>query len=536
MSADTNKKFKVFLPLILSLILALGMFLGFKLRDAQGYKAAYFLRPGRLSTVQEIINLIDVKYVDSVNGKSLKDEAINGLLSRLDPHSLYIPPDQLTSVNEDLEGNFEGIGVEFNIFGDTVNITSVISGGPSQASGLQTGDKIIRVDDSLVAGNHITAERIKKILRGPKGSEVKVTVLRNSQLMPFSIKRDVIPLHSVDASYMLSKDIGYIKINRFAGNTYGEFMEAMLKLQKEGLKKLVIDLRQNPGGYLDAATNIADELLDSNKLILYTQGKSYPRTNYNCQKPGVFEQGPLVILVDEGSASASEILSGAVQDWDRGTIIGRRTFGKGLVQEQFGLNDGGALRLTVARYYIPSGRCIQKSYSNGIEAYDEDILNRYHDGELVSADSIHFQDTTQYYTKLKHRVVHGGGGIVPDIFVPLDTTALDPLMNALYMNNTLYDFAYEYYSHHQDDFKQYHSSAEFNERFSFTSAMLESFRQYALKDSTVRAAQITSQDEQEIARRLKALLARQVWNTEGYYQVSNSTDPMVEKAISVLDK
>lgn len=530
-----NKKLNVFLPLLFSLALALGMLLGFKLRDEAGYKSTIFLHPFGNGAVQEILNLVDVKYVDSVNTRELRKDAIQGILDHLDPHSVYIPSSQLASVNEDLEGNFPGIGVEFNIFSDTVNVTSVVPSGPSEGAGLQTGDKIIRVNDSLVAGNHITADRIRKLLRGPEGTRVNVTIFRNSKLLPFSIKRGIIPLYSIDASYMLTNGIGYIKINRFAASTYDEFMKALLSLQKKGMKKLILDLRQNPGGYLDAATKIADELLDDNKLVVSTQGKSYPKTAYKCEKPGIFESGSLCMLVDEGTASAAEILSGAVQDWDRGVIIGRRTFGKGLVQEQFPLNDGGALRLTIARYYMPSGRCIQKPYDHGIEAYDQDIMNRFHHGEFLHKDSVHLADTVKYFTLLKHRPVYGGEGITPDIFIPFDTTSLDGVQAALFRQNTFYDFTYEYYVHHKNDFSRYSSPEDFNTRFSISDQLLQDFRRFALQDSVANIGRMTPKDEVEIKNRMKSLFARQLWRTEGYYRVSNSYDPMMEKAIEVLN-
>ncbi|MGN6509302.1 MAG: S41 family peptidase, partial [Chitinophaga sp.] len=338
-------------------------------------------------TIQEVMDLLKYNYVDTLDVTAAQEEAIEGLLSHLDPHSVYIPPADVQEVNEELDGNFEGIGVEFNIIRDTVNILNVISGGPSDAAGLLTGDKILRVSDSIVVtGKTISAERIRKLLRGPRNSTVKVSLLRGNRELDATIKRGIIPLNSVDASYMAAPGVGYIKINKFAATTYTEFMEATRKLQKLGMQKLIIDLRQNGGGLLDAATRLADELLDGNKLIVYTQGKNSPRQDYRCSRPGIFEKGALAILVDEGSASASEVLAGSVQEWDRGEIIGRRSFGKGLVQEPFDLSNGGTLRLTIARYYLHSGRSIQKSYENGREAYEEDIANRYNHGEFLNRD------------------------------------------------------------------------------------------------------------------------------------------------------
>lgn len=532
--SEPQKKIKVFYPLLFSMFLAIGVFLGFRLRDLQGYKHAFILSPGRESTVQEILNLTRMKYVDSVNVQSLKNDAIQAILAHLDPHSIYIPPADLAQVNESLEGSFQGIGVEYIMLKDTINITDVIPGGPSALAGLEIGDKFLKVNDSLVAGVHITTGRIKNLLRGPKGSKVNISVLRGNKILPFFITRALIPLPSIDAAYMITPDVGYIRINRFAANTYPEFMEAMLKLQKDGLKKLIIDLRQNSGGYLDAAVNVADELLSDNKLIVYTQGKHYPRMDYTCSKPGVFEKGPLAILVDGGTASASEILAGAIQDWDRGTIIGRRTFGKGLVQEQYNLDDGGALRLTVARYYIPSGRSIQRPYTGNRSAYFDDIIERYAHGELTHADSIHFADTAHYYTKIKHRRVYGGGGIMPDIFVPIDTTRLDTVMLLLYSGSTIFDFAFQYYNQHKDDFKVYNTAEDFAKNYKVSPQLLQSFQRYAAGRGISNIKHLNAADEQEIILRIKAYLAREIWQLKGYYMVMNRSDNVVEKALQEM--
>lgn len=500
---------------------------------AQSGVATVLFNRGNRSALQETMDLIRVKYVDTLKVADLQQEAIEGLLSHLDPHSIYIPPASVADVNEDLEGNFEGIGVEFNIIEDTVNVVSVLTGGPSETAGVLTGDKIIKVNDSLVAGGDITPDKIRKLLRGPKGSEVKVTMLRKKQAVDIQIKRGVIPLYSIDASYLLNPQTGYIKISKFSATTYQEFMDALRKLQRQGMEKLVIDVRQNPGGFLDAATRIADELLDDNKLILYTKGKSYPRTDYKCEKPGLFERGKLAILTDEGSASASEILAGAIQDWDRGVIIGRRTFGKGLVQEQFDLSNGGALRLTVARYYIPSNRSIQKPYTNGRDAYDEDIVNRFNHGEFVNRDSIKPTDTVPYRTS-KGRIVYGGGGITPDIFIPFDTSRFSPALTELYTRNTFGDFAYQYYNNHQDELKRYKDAGSFNKQFQVSNDLYNEFREFARKDSIIRIDKLTAKDETEIRNRIKAVIARQLWRTEGYYEVSNSFDPLVRRAVEEL--
>ncbi|WP_236652772.1 S41 family peptidase [Chitinophaga vietnamensis] len=530
----SNRKLNVFLPLLFAVVLALGMFLGHKMPGSNtGGATVFFTKPNR-GPLQEIMDLINAKYVDSLNTDQLQQEAIEGLLAHLDPHSIYIPPSQLQQVNEDLEGNFEGIGVEFNITADTVNVVSVLSGGPSEIAGVQTGDKILKVNDSTVAGNSITPERIRKLLRGPAGSLVKTTMLRQQKQIQVTIKRDKIPLYSIDASYMAAPGVGYIKISKFSATTYDEFMNAMRKLTRAGMKKLIIDVRQNPGGFLDAATRIADELLDEPKLILYTKGKDYPRTDYKTKRPGMFEKGALAILTDEGSASASEILAGAIQDWDRGTIIGRRTFGKGLVQEQYDLSNGGALRLTVARYYIPSDRSIQKPYGKGHEAYDEDLMDRYNHGELVNKDSIRITDTVPYKTHSGRRV-YGGGGITPDIFVPFDTSRFTPALTAMYTRNTFSNFAYQYYTTHKDEFKPYKNAEDFTKQFQVTPALFNDYKTFAKTDSIPGLDHLNTHDETQIKARLKAMLARQLYRTEGFYETINANDPVIKKAIETVE-
>ncbi|QEH41052.1 S41 family peptidase [Chitinophaga sp. XS-30] len=529
-----NRKLKVFLPLLFALVLALGMYLGHKMPAARNSDSAIFFN-NRRGSLQEVMDLLKYKYVDTLDLADAQEEAIEGLLSHLDPHSVYIPPANVQEVNEDLDGNFEGIGVEFNIIRDTVNILNVISGGPSDAAGVLTGDKILAVDDSIpVAGRNITPDKIRKLLRGPRNSIVKTKMLRGNKELDVIIKRGVIPLYSIDASYMTAPATGYIKISKFSATTYTEFMEAMRKLQKQGMKNLVIDLRQNGGGFLDAAVRLADELLEDNLLIVYTQGKSYPRQDYKSTRPGLFEKGGLSILLDEGSASASEVLAGAIQDHDRGTIVGRRSFGKGLVQEPFDLSNGATLRLTIARYYLPSGRSIQKSYQNGREAYEEDIANRYSHGEFLNRDSIHPIDTVPYKTD-KGRTVYGGGGIMPDIFIPFDTTRYSALLTDLYTRNVFGDFVYEYYTAHAGDFSSYKDAESFNRQFHTDDALLQAFRAHASRMGIAMSG-MNAKDELEIRTRLKALLARQLWRSEGFYMVINSMDPVISRAVEELNK
>ncbi|NIG57307.1 S41 family peptidase [Chitinophaga sp. Cy-1792] len=530
----SNRKLNVFLPFLMAVVLALGMFLGHKMPGSNtGGTTVFFAKP-KNGPLQEVLDLIKTKYVDTINTDNLQQEAIEGMLLHLDPHSVYIPPSQLQQVNEDLDGNFQGIGIEFNITADTVNVVSVISGGPSEAAGLQTGDKILKVGDSLIAGNNVTTDKIRKLLRGPADSEVSTTILRGTKQSVVKIKRGVIPVTSIDASYMLAPGVGYIKISKFSATTFDDFMKSMRELHDAGMKKLVIDLRQNPGGFLDAATRIADEFLDEGKLIVYTKGKDFPRTDYKTKRPGMFEKGALAILTDEGSASASEILAGAIQDHDRGTIIGRRTFGKGLVQEQYDLDNGGALRLTVARYYIPSGRSIQKPYGNGHDAYDEDINDRFNHGELVNKDSIRITDTVPYRTASGRRV-YGGGGITPDIFIPFDTSRFSTTLMAMYSHNTFSNFAYRYYTTHQAMFKQYKDAQDFVKNFETTPAIYQEFMSFAKTDSVPGLNKVTAREEIEIKSRIKALMARQLYRTEGFYETINANDPAVKKALEVVE-
>jgi carboxyl-terminal processing protease len=379
-----NKKLQVWLPLIFSGVLTGGMFLGYQLSKQSGSKKNFFSSNNR-SSLQEALDLIKLKYVDSVHLDSLQGKAIQEIMTDLDPHSVYLPPVDLKQANEDLAGNFEGIGVEFNVFSDTVNVVYVIPNGPSDKAGMQIGDKILKANDSLLTGKKITTDDIKKYIRGQQDSKVVLQILRNNKQQSITVTRGTIPVPSLDAAYMIDKTTGYLKLNKFSENTYEEFMQAMEVLKKQGLQNLIFDLQGNGGGFMNEAVDIADEFLDGDKLVVYTEGVNSPKREYRCKRPGIFETGKLVVLVDELSASASEVLAGALQDWCRAKIIGRRTFGKGLVQEQYPLGDGSALRLTVARYYTPLGRSIQRSYEKGKKVYMDELWQRYSNGELLVA-------------------------------------------------------------------------------------------------------------------------------------------------------
>lgn len=526
----SNKKTQIWFPLILSLGVIAGMFIGFRIKGNMPDKGIFFLQ--KQKPVQEVLDLIDKKYVDIENTDSLGGLAIQSILSGLDPHSIYLPARELKETIEDLQGLFYGIGVEFNILNDTTNIINVLKGGPSEKAGLKLGDKVIYVGDSLIAGNHTSSETLKNLLRGAGDSKVTVTVLRGKEKMKLTISRGAIPLYSLDAAYMLTDTIGYIRLNKFSENTYKEFMRSMENLQGKGMKALIFDLRDNGGGILTEATHIADEFLSGNKLITYTEGVHSPKKEYRCDKEGVFETGKLIVLANEGTASASEIIIGALQDYERATIIGRRTFGKGLVQEQYELSDGSGLRLTVARYYTPLGRSIQKSYASGFMDYSNDILNRYKNGEMTNADSIKHTNEKQVVTA-SGRILFGGGGITPDIFVPVDTIGFDkPMMKAL-ISGTINQFVYVNYLHNQQEFSSFTSPKIFNARYVVNDTTLKNFKDYAEKDSIFLNFS-NSRQKTEAEKQIKTLTARQIWQTEGFYEISNSYDVIVNKALSVI--
>ena len=530
----SNKKLQVWLPLIFSIVMIAGMFFGFNLHKQTGSTKGFFAVNKR-NSLEEALDLIKSRYVDSVHLDTLEEGAIQQMMNGLDPHSVYIPATSLQEVNEDIMGNFEGIGVEFNIFYDTVHVLYVLPGGPSDKAGLQVADRILKVNDASIVGKKINSDEVKKLIRGPGDSKVTLTILRNNRPMNVTITRGTIPVPSRDAAYMMDKTTGYIKLNKFSESTHAEFMEAMENLQKQGLKKLILDLRGNGGGLMNEAVEIADEFLDDNKLIVYTEGMNAKKRDYTARRNGIFETGKLVLLVDELSASASEILSGALQDWDRATIVGRRTFGKGLVQEQYELSDGSAIRLTVARYYTPVGRSIQRPYDKGRKVYMDEVGQRYSNGQLLYADSNKINKGQVYKTLIQKRMVYGGGGIMPDVFVPIDTNSLQKNVTLLYLEGTFNKFIYNYYIHNLPQFNQYRSATDFSQRFSSINDMWRELVEYARKDS-IYLQNIPAKDQEGIKERLKAYLARYKWRNEGFYEVLNMKDPAVKKAIEVLEK
>jgi carboxyl-terminal processing protease len=526
-----NKKIQVWLPLLFSITMIIGMFFGYKMRDNMPGKSFFYTEKRR--PVQEIMDLIRNRYVDDVQMDKLADTAIQAMLSKLDPHSVFIPAEELQQVNEDLAGKFFGIGIEFNIINDTLNVIHVLKDGPGFKAGLLTGDKFLKVDDSIVVGNKTDAEKYRKLLRGDRGTKVTISYLRNSEKKQATITRDAIPLKSVDASYMMTRDIGYIRLNKFSTVTYREFMESLEALKKSGLQKLILDLRGNGGGILEQAVEIADEFLEGDKLITYTEGKHVDKKEYRCRRNGMFEKGALIVLADEGTASASEVLIGALQDWDRATIIGRRSFGKGLVQEQFDLSDKSALRLTIARYYTPVGRSIQRPYANGEKAYYNEISNRYHDSTTVFDDSLK-NKTGKKFKTAGGKIVYEKGGIAPDLYISIDTSGFSKNSSAIYNKGTVSSFAYHFYLKNQTLLSSFNTPADFIKGFTFSEENWNQFIKAAILDS-INILTTSVKEKAALTNQIKSYIARQIWRTEGFFEMMNTTDDSIKKAMEIIE-
>lgn len=528
-----QSKPKAYLPLVYALVLTSGVFIGYYFKQ----KSTGFAEEGNTaagSKINSLINYITNHYVDTINANQLEEKSVASILKNLDPHSDYIPASEFELTNEPLEGEFDGIGIEFNILNDTITVINPIVGGPSEKIGLKAGDKIVKVNNKVVSNTRISNKEVFKLLRGKSGTEVKLTVLRKGQskLLDFNIVRGKIPLYSLDVAYLLSKDVGYIKISRFAETTYDEYLSAFNKLTKQGMKKLILDLRDNGGGYLNIAVDLADEFLMNGLQIVYTEGLHQRKKTYNATTKGGFENNPLVVLIDEGSASASEIVSGALQDNDRAIIIGRRSFGKGLVQDQLNLTDGSAIRLTIARYYTPTGRCIQKPYDQGNDAYYEEELERYNHGELYNKDSIKV-DKTKKFTTPKGKVVYGGGGIVPDIFIAADSSKYDKSINLLVYTGNLNAFTFNYTDNNRARLlNAYPTAKAFVEKFTTGDSEISALNQF-LKSKN--ATQTYSLSNKGLANLLKAFIGRVLFDKDAYYPIINKTDDAIIKAIEVLD-
>lgn len=528
-----KKKVQVLFPLIISATLIAGMFFGYKLKDNMGAYGPSFFGRQKKTNLQEILELVKAKYVDTVNVDSLGYMAVQNVLNQLDPHSVYIPADQLQVVTEDLQGNFEGVGIEFEVLNDTVTVFQLFTNGPAEKAGLQTGDKIIEANDSVITGKKATYDLIRRQFRGPRGTEVKVKFLRNGQLKELVIQRGLIPVKTVDAAYMLEPGIAYIRLNKFASTTYEEFMENLERLKKEGMKQLILDLRENGGGILDDAIQIADEFLDDSKEIVYTEGKSSPKQIYTARRPGMFEEGKLILLIDEGTASASEVLTGALQDWDRATVIGRRSFGKGLVQEQFNLSDGSAIRLTISRYFTPLGRSIQKPYERGkLSQYRDEVTKRFTNGELFHGDST--PHIGKSYKTKNGRIVYGGGGITPDEFVAIDSAQLF-LEKKEVSEHFISRVVFDYYLANKSLLLQLKTPEQLKLFIQNKPVQWQHLVQDASKDS-IDINILTPAQKQMLQLQIEAMIGRQLWRNEGYFKIMNPSDPVIKKALELVKK
>lgn len=522
----------IILPLLVAIAVVTGILIGFFLPHESDIPQHSNIRT-RSEKITTILNTIESRYVDSVNRESLVETAIPAMLKKLDPHSVYIPAKDLQRANEPLQGNFEGIGISFNMLTDTILVISTIPGGPSEKLGLHPGDKILYVNDSLVAGKHISDEKIMGMLKGPRGTTVNVKILRkgHKDLLSFDIVRDKIPIYSVDVAYMVNNNTGYIKINNFAMTTYDEFLKGLRELKAKGMTKLILDLRGNAGGIMESATLIANQFLQKGQLIVFTKGRTVPRTEARATGKGEFETGELVVLMDEWSASASEILAGAIQDNDRGTIIGRRSFGKGLVQEAVPFSDGSAIRLTVARYYTPTGRSIQKPYNNGFDEYYNDINERMSRKEFEVSDSIHFNDSLKFTTP-GGRIVYGGGGIMPDKFVPVDTTGVSTYF--LKVRPLIYQYALKYTENTRETLKKYTEAGEL-EKYLDKQGLLKLFTDYAAKNGVKADNEGLKVSGNIIHTQIKAYIARNILDNNGFYPVWEEIDTTLKYAIDFLN-
>jgi carboxyl-terminal processing protease len=532
--SNNNSRFNIIIPSFVAILLAAGILIGISLPKKNDV-SHYTITRQNSDKLANIMNIIESSYVDSVDRTYLTETAINSILEKLDPHSIYMPASELAKANEPLQGNFDGIGISFNMLTDTVLVISTISGGPSEKVGIQAGDKIILVNDSLIAGIGMPDDDVMGLLKGPKGSKVNVKILRKGQneLLSFDIVRDRIPINSVDVAYMVNENTGYIKIANFALTTYHEFKTSLDELEAEGMSKLIIDLRNNSGGIMEASIQIANEFLKEGELIVFTMGRSQPRSEARATGDGTFGEGDLVILIDEWTASASEILAGAIQDNDRGTIIGRRSFGKGLVQEPISFPDGSGMRLTIARYYTPTGRSIQKPYENGVEEYYSDLETRYFNGEFEVADSIHFPDSLKFTTP-GGNVVYGGGGIMPDIFIPLDTVGVTPYL--IDVRPYIYEYAMMFTENNREEMSQYDDVADLEEYLD-NQDLVNSFTTYIDEKYQIkRNRKELMVSESIIENQLKAYIARNIIDNKGFYPIWNQNDVTIQYAVDYLNK
>jgi carboxyl-terminal processing protease len=523
-----NSKYTFLIPLIIAIVFALGIYIGTLFIPTIDFSTNTAQTSSKYNTILE---LIEDRYVDSVDHNMLIESSIEGMIQKLDPHSQYIPPKDLKEVNEQLQGNFGGVGIRFLIHEDTLVVTQVLPSSPSEIAGLEPGDRIVQVDDSVLVDKKISNEMVMNLLKGQAGKKVKVKVYRYGDYLDFEIVRGIISVSSISANIMLTDEIGFIKLNSFTANSDREFINAAKELKAKGMTKLIFDLRNNGGGFMHAATNIIDQFLNSGKLEVYTEGRKQPREDYYSTNKGFLKQTKVIILINSLSASASEIVAGAIQDNDRGLILGRRSFGKGLVQDQQEFNDGSALRLTIARYYTPSGRCIQKPYGDGID-YENDYFKRFESGELMHADSIKHFDSLTYETPIG-RKVYGGGGIYPDIFVPNDTLGASYYLTSLYYAGAFNQWAFKFLDHNRNKWKDFET---FNSQFNISDRLLNDFIKYAEKTLKVEIDNKgLIRSRQVIKNRIKAEIARHLFEDNGYYKIYLKDDLDVENAIQSFD-
>ena len=519
-------------PVWVIIILLSGLLLGLYINIGIGKRRVSFEGGSKFD---EVMWHVDNEYVDKPDAQKLQDEAIVAMMEKLDPHSAFISVEEFNEVNDPLLGSFDGIGIQFRLEKDTIAVVGVIKGGPSEKVGIIAGDRIVYVEDTLVAGQKLKNEDVMRKLKGPKDTKVRVRVLRRGVegLLDYTITRAAIPTYSVEIAYMIDKSIGYLKLSKFSATTVDEFKKGIKDLKAQGMQQLVFDLRGNTGGYLSAAVDIADEFLPKGSLIVYTEGRNRPRQSMKARRHGMLEDIPVVVLIDSESASASEIVAGALQDNDRGTIIGRRSFGKGLVQEQIMLSDNSAIRLTVARYYTPTGRCIQKPYNGDLEEYLLESLERYENGELFSEDSIHFADSLKYTTP-KGKTVYGGGGIMPDIYVPLVNDSTEYYFNRIVNKGILYQYAFEYTDKHRKQLQQYKTVKSFDQSFVVSDAMFDELVKLA-DEKGIKG----TEEQRHVARResntlLKAYIARNLFDDEGFYPIYAPMDEVLQRALEEL--
>lgn len=522
---------KIYTPLILALVFIVGMSVGSHFLSQNSFHI-----PLGKSKMDQIISYIENDYVDSLDVNKLEKDAINQMIEELDPHSAYITPEYYHQVVDPLLGNFDGIGIQFRMIRDSLTIMLPLEGGPSIKAGLKAGDRIVIADNDTIAGKNMSSDDIVKKLKGPRGTEVNLKIVRShvDSLMSFTVVRDQIPTYSLDASFMVNDSLGYIKISRFAATTTEEFQTALSSLLKSGMQSLILDLRGNSGGYLRAAIDMSDTFLGEGKLIVFTKGKNRPEKKYYAEDHGDFEDGNLVILIDENSASASEIVAGAIQDNDRGTIMGRRSFGKGLVQEQLDFNDGSALRLTVARYYTPTGRCIQRPYDKGKEAYYADHYHRMMEDLKGESDTIEPQDTTQYITP-KGKIVYGGGGIKPDLEIPLDTTLNYYFYNRLIRNSIVVEYGIDYFNQHYRELQQFQNVEEYSKNFNLPEKAWNNILQIAKDQEIESDTKNIESNKALIINALKSEIARLLFGDTAYYYVYLQEDDIYQHAIEFIN-